>query len=424
MRLLESRFADQFVDDEESRLFLGNLLAAAREGHLCVKVGEKVDPWLLDEPQVIAELPKSAPVIRMGDLYYLERHWRLEEAIWQELQRLLAMEPISCTPKIPDLLEEQQCAIELSSKNNLSLITGGPGTGKTFTAKHILESISPTRVACAAPTGKAAGNLAEALCDVEVQTLHSMLPKEGWHPADLILVDEASMIDADMMLRLLRSVKRGARLILLGDADQLPPVESGGLFGDMVEGLPSHTVRLTRPMRTKNQSILKLAEAIRTGSELPEVEWVESPFLDGFQLLSPLREQSNWLNQQMFRKRKEGEAVPIMITRNDRELGLYNGDIGGLLDDHALFGSRRIPEFLLPTYELAYCLSVHKSQGSAFDRVIVSLTEGPFGRELLYTAVTRARESVAFFGERRHLEAMARRHSKRLSGLPNRLCTE
>jgi len=254
------------------------------------------------------------------------------------------------------------------------------------------------------------------------------------------------------------AIKPGARLILSGDRHQLAPVGSGSLFADLVQYVPSHTVELKTCLRTDRASIAQFAMAVQAGKteELlnhPE-DLICHPLLDSlnleevvarfdpqhhspeqllkrfsaFRLLSPLRKGPHGvdeLNRQChaLASKRHHSMAPIIITKTDRRLGLFNGEVGLMAQDQAYFpdteGVRRISTLLLPPYEYAYCLSVYKSQGSEFDEVWIVLPEGSqyFGREVLYTAVTRARRQVQIWSTPEVLAQTVERQAVRLSGI-------
>ncbi len=460
--------------DKDAATFICYLSAAVRKGHLCVQINEKglfPDPLLLDlekemEPAIrrgAEKLPQLAAIHKEGDRYYFQRYWKAEKrclALFQEKLRDTPALKVDVAIKSGQLLlPEQAEAIQYACRNCLTLLTGGPGTGKTYTIGHLLRILlqgikQPCEIALAAPTGKAAAHLETSLEDslqVKPKTLHALLNvREGQKikpqklTADIIVVDECSMIDLKIMTALLAAVKPGARLILVGDQHQLSPIESGSLFSDFVAS--SSPVTLKTCLRTELKSIIQLAEAIQEGRAAHVLEQLESGTLEGityhptlesrplveaalsafktqssFRLLSPLRKGPfgvDALNQNCM-ARNTSHQIPIIVTRSDQRLGLFNGEVGTLLGDEALFGSRRISTLLLPPYEYAYCLSVYKAQGSEFDEVWIVLPPGSelFGRELLYTALTRARKRVQIWGSRDVILQTIERQSQRLSGI-------
>lgn len=537
--------------DEAAAAFLCHLCLAARQGHLCVVVDESgVQPspqrlWsemllegsplaednLLEEVTALvragsSKLPagvvgfdasSSAPVIKSGSSYYLKRFWTYEMSVAQQVCRLLGESPArkadlgNVSNQVAALLDSGQLnslqaqAIIKASTGCFTIVTGGPGTGKTYVAGYLirllweaLHDLSTYEIVAAAPTGKASANLAASLVRalsgltdpprVKSKTLHSLLEVNKRHfegavslTADLIIVDESSMVDVQMMSRLLKAVKNGARLILLGDSEQLPAVEAGGVFADLTASLEkSCVVRLEQCLRTDSIAILEAAASIRDGDvyqlrqvlssnaqELHFHEWTEgadayiwnailehsASFLhysnedsvvlleqmNRRRILTPLRE-GPWgvktLNDRLLewvRGHQQGpcSVLPIMVVVNDYSKELFNGDVGVLIEDgkesYALFlgtkGVRRFPEVTLPRYEYAFALSVHKSQGSEFDEVLLLLPPRSevFGRELLYTAVTRAKKRLDIIGASTMLDTLVQRPMERLSGLRDRL---
>lgn len=575
--LAEHLLSEYPLSGEEEASFICHLSIAARQGHLCVCVENgKVIPdpeclWkevreksgeetlyyqeLEKLPGLIAKgsslLPKtliteqdkvdfgfpSTPVCRLGNLYYFQRNWVCETFIVQcltskftqlpaiGLDLLKVKEEVSSMQLANRLQPEQANAIWQACQNSFTIICGGPGTGKTYTAGQLiriywegisLEQRSNCEIALAAPTGKAAANLQKSLQHavseltgfpaLKAQTLHSLLKISTtsrrsestfmeFLSADLIIIDESSMIDVRLMACLLNAIKPGARLILLGDPNQLPPVAEGMIFSDMVGSLTSKIAILKTCLRTDLQAICDFSNLIKNGkaeaawhfltlgtesvqctSSLPQnsrgsslIEYA-APFFrvdfqqvdsrrlltifNEFRILSPLR-QGPWgvdqLNlsfaQFLMNSHISGSwfAAPIVITSNDHRLELSNGEVGVLIrrvpknpkevtslqeGDYALFTDRysdkevrQFPALLLPRYEYAYCLSVHKSQGSEFDHVLLLLPEesASFGRTVLYTAVTRARKKIEIWGSQTAFQTTVSSYSQRLSGISCRI---
>lgn len=536
---------------EEAAALICYLAVAARAGHLCIKCQNS---QLLPDPsqlfrgckhtQKLAEMALNGmqylpadlishesilntPLYVAKDCIYLQKYWNYEKELTEHLRKLLSATPwpilqqdrvksfLEGLQRQKKLLPLQAQAIEQASQQSLTLICGGPGTGKTYTAGQCIrvfwelissEERNLCKLALAAPTGKAAANLQHSFnkaigdvkwCSVQAQTIHSLLELRNaasWRsvatlPYDIILVDESSMIDARLMAALLSAIKPSARLLLLGDPAQLPPVSAGATFSDMVTCLPKQVCELTTCMRTEKSTLLALADAVREGrkeevflllssqtdiqtrffTECPPysmqkavVEHVLPMFrntnqgvdalfnsLGEFRLLSPMRQGPfgvDALNEMIAKKlaneTKLGKLfiAPILIVQNDHQQNLYNGEIGLLVKqegvgpfkkgDYALFPAknltgvgvapyRKIAAILLPRYEYAYCLSVHKSQGSEFNHVLLLMPEGAelFGREVVYTAVTRARKHLEIWGYKHVLEAAIAKKEMRLSGI-------
>ncbi len=315
----------------------------------------------------------------------------------------------------------------------------------------------------------------------EIKTLHALLgmrrfatQPQNVPPAllayDLLIVDETSMVDVSLMGQLLSRIPKGAKIVFLGDPHQLPSVGPGELFSRFVELEPAGA--LTKCERTDLQGILQLASHVKNGAEdeamallleggrekngsvcfhpvehdeglqelfLKEKERFAAEYhailtketdpeerlfsLPRFRLLSPLQD-GPWgvkaMNEQFY-----NACEPILIVQNDYQLNLMNGEIGLLDKKCAYFEAKegeklwRVPAILLSHYERAYALSVHKSQGSEFEHVILFLPPGSevFGRKMLYTAITRAKKKLEIFSSPEILRACIRNECRRLSSL-------
>lgn len=482
----------------------------------------------------LSECPHK-PICRSGPLFYLQRYWRQESIVLERFAKIAKGSPaleinqntiedtLSTMLRGKILLPEQAAAIRSASKKTLTFICGGPGTGKTYTAGEMIKILwaampeaqqQTCEIALAAPTGKAAANLQMSLRRatkdiagfpaIHAKTLHMLLGIKNsksrkdilFLNADIILIDECSMIDARMMEELFGAIKPGARLVMLGDRHQLPPVAAGMLFSDLLQHPLASCIELKTCLRAELQAIVEFASAINGGDSdralnllsksqsglsyrhnLPSsangyhkdlIDYALPIFLEAvkhgpekafeafskFGILSPLRQGPmgvDMLNA-LFAKRimqhtknEEIFIAPILLMANDHRQELSNGELGILVrhsapqmdtapqaGDYALFLSRdgsthfrRIPALLLPRYEYAYCLSVHKSQGSEFERVLLLLPEGSerFGREVLYTAVTRARKHLELWGSETTLRATIAQKAERLSGIQHRSLT-
>jgi len=437
------------------KAFLAAVMQAARDGHICLDLdfirppeGPFKDEW---KNKVLEGSTLKSPYLRCESrCVYLEKNYHYETDIIAQLKRLTCAAPL---PKVDtNLSEEQQAALDLVRSENISIIAGGPGTGKTYLTSELVKSFGPSsRIILAAPTGKAAARLKERNPHALCSTLHALLKmKSSGEPlssnlflqAELIVVDEASMLDAKMMRLLLKSLPSGQRLVFLGDPHQLPPVETGSLFCDLIGLLP--TAFLKKCHRSDRKEILDLAKQIIEGiAPTPQgpllFETIQKFVLGHLQkgaILTPLREgpwgvkELNLKIDRLFHTRGE-RAVPIMITRSRAELGLFNGEMGLLItfNEKPIVARFEIggeeKEFspaALPAYELAYVLSVHKSQGSEFDHVLTLVPPGTeqFGKELLYTAVTRAKQSVSIIGEKEVIAQTIQHSSCRRSGIKKR----
>lgn len=390
---------------------------------------------------------------------------------------------------------EQRRAILTVLSESVAVITGGPGTGKTTVINCIIE-LFQTRglaVSLAAPTGRAAKRMTEATGQ-DAKTLHRLLEYGGEgeqaltfgrdesNPlqADVIIVDEMSMVDLMLMRALLRAVRPGTRLVLVGDADQLPSVGAGNVLADIISSGAVPVVRLTQVFRQAAQSQIVLnAHRINAG-EMPVLRNKDTDFfferrhtpsqiadsvaslcvsrlpsyfgldpMRGIQVLAPVKKgeagvfELNKRLQEVLnppsphkKERRFGETLfrvgdKVMQTRNNYQaewtresdegmedgLGVFNGDMGRVVgiedgeldvlfddDRHVLYA-----DAMLSDLELAYAITIHKSQGSEFDTVVLALCpSGPrmMVRNLLYTAVTRARSRVVLVGEEAVIERM------------------
>lgn len=412
------------------------------------------------------------------------------------------------------LEEEQRQAVAQAVENGLLIITGGPGTGKTTTINTIIRYFEAENleILLAAPTGRAAKRMTEAT-GYEARTIHRMLELSGGpeqergravfqrdkdNPleADVIIIDEMSMVDLYLMQALLKAVLPGTRLILVGDVNQLPSVGAGNVLRDMIDSRVFPVVRLNRIFRQAAKSdIIVNAHKINRGEPVvldnksrdffflerqdPRVvarvvlalvqeklpRYVNAKPFD-IQVLTPMRkgalgvEQLNSILQEYLnpkapgKEEKEGkkglfrEGDKVMQIRNDyqlewevrnryglavdRGMGIFNGDMG-LVRQINHFAENMQVEFdegRMVTYdfkqldelELAYAVTIHKSQGSEYPAVVIPLLGGPkmlMNRNLLYTAVTRARSCVTLVGSLAAFENMVKNENeqKRYSGL-------
>ena len=424
---------------------------------------------------------------KSGKYLYLQKNFFYEKEIAAYFKKLDLQKPFL---KIEDLelshslSDEQSEAIIKSLASSLSFIVGGPGVGKTFTANALIEAFlrqfPKARVSVVAPTGKAIANLQKGLFelienqnyDIQTNTLHKLFYKkiDSFLPFDLIVVDESSMIDAHFFLKLLKYNRRGSRLVFLGDPNQLPPIGSGSIFRDLLEICCSKST-LQRCLRTDIKEIVSCGELVQKGDKESFFQVLEGKaFFNELttknellihllnSLVTPNEKHSDYQKLELLQKykiltaMKKGEfgadsinqaikqhlddasCHPIIVTSNDYNLDLFNGDMGFLnRKGEAIFLSRgpkqrficederirRLPAALLPSYDLAYCLSIHKSQGSEYEKVSIVLPPKSelFGRELLYTAITRAKKEFEIFSDKHTLTKLVNNQCVRLSGL-------
>jgi helicase, recD/traA family len=364
------------------------------------------------------------------------------------------------------LASAQREAVIAALEHGVLVLTGGPGTGKTTVVRSMIDILGAQglEILLAAPTGRAAKRLAEAT-GYPAATVHRMLEAQGREDgemrfardaetqleADVIIVDEVSMMDIVLMQHLLTAVLPGAHLILVGDVDQLPAVGPGSVLQDILRSGVIPSVRLTEIFRQNNTGTIVLnahainsgrvpsfteadfsfvtaassedataqivsicAQLIRTGSDLMDL-----------QVLSPMRREAcgvDLLNRSLQAALNppasdKAEAVgfrlgdKVMQTRNDYMKNVFNGDIGRIVQidsEHLVVAFAEDVEIPYTRDEfgaltLAYAMSVHKSQGSEYDIIILPLVRAHhimLQRNLLYTAVTRAKKGVILIGDR------------------------
>lgn len=423
MEQIDLLFGQTLGKEENASKFLSILLQHAREGHLCISREEVKE---ID----ISSLPPF--VVCHNERYYLQKNWDYERAFLENIERLRNAQVEKRDPQISDHLSiEQREAVIKALHHPLTIITGGPGTGKTFTAAQIVKAFGSENILLMAPTGKAAAKLGLSMGGIPCGTIHSFLQRAYF--ADLIIVDECSMIDAKMFPKLLSSIQSGSRVVLMGDPAQLPSIEGGTFFADLIDSQKVICTQLKRNFRSENEEINGLAFAILENNPqdaLKEIEpfLVEGDVLDyarrGFHILCCMRQGpmgADHLNEKILPTlSSENESVPILITRNDYDLDLYNGETGVVKNGIAYFsGNKKFLVHELPPYEYGYCISVHKSQGSEYENVLLLVPEGSeiFGKEMLYTGVTRAKKQLKIMGNKLTLEQMLNKKSNRMSGL-------
>lgn len=503
---------------------------AAQNGHTCYPK-DSLLPYccrllgcdMVDIENGFSDLLTSGKIVYepKTDMCYLSSLYNEELSVATRLLTLLK----NRKKKLPidiDLAIEEACdnitlsscqhdAVRAALTENIMVITGGPGTGKTTIINTILKIAFKIglNVSLAAPTGKAAKRLGEA-CNAEAKTLHRLLGLDiisdtddysyttDIDPlrSDIVIVDEMSMVDLSLMNALLKALKKDAKLILAGDSDQLPSVGAGNVLKDIIDSNRFKVITLTEVFRQAQESmIVTNAHRINSG-EMPICNMKDKDFffmpratiecdttiadlcskrlpkkydydpLRHIQVLCPSKKGSagtvalnntlqRYLNppEKGKKEKKYGETlfrtgdkvmqvknnynIPyVRINDNEEGLGIYNGDIGIILDIDTKksvmvieFDDEKIVEYdfaWLDELELAYALTVHKSQGCEFKAVILSVAPvAPMltVRNLLYTAVTRAREIVILVGSEETVSKMVinNRETKRYSSLPEKL---
>lgn len=548
----------RIVGEENNLVLLGAAIASARtlSGDVCAdleRLGGRpairdeegvelrwpgANEWkaALSRSDLVTDGTSRCPLVLDGaGRLYLHRYWDFERRLGDRLLEMAGDAPMQGECRDP-----QELAVEVAGAGRLTIITGGPGTGKTYTVARILlslfqkarEAASPApRVILMAPTGKAAARLRESMelallgsddggldCDddlkaaipTEASTIHRAL---GWSPsrrgrfnhdrdnplpADIIVVDEASMVDLALMTRLVEAVPSAGRLIILGDRDQLASVESGAVLGDICNAggendqgpLSRCLVSLTGSYRFGHDSgIGRLARAVLDGDIPGSMEILREGGTGDVRLNAPVGVEAarlaleeevvetfreylgigepagrlealsrcrilcahrrgplgatdvNGMALDVLHRRGHIDAKgewfdgrPVMITSNDPQLGLFNGDVGVTCVDgngqvRIVFDGgggepREFSPARLPACETVFATTVHKAQGSQYERVVFVLPMEPSPvttKELLYTAVTRASDSLAIYSAPGVWEVAAGRRVERSSGLRDRL---
>ena len=559
-----TEFLATLSDQVNDELLLGAVLASyfTAQGHICVDLSVQagqlfplqselsvsqfscpsLSKWLdsLQNCNVVGRPGDYTPLILDRHRLYLYRYWDYEQQLAVQIRQRSSRQPAEVDFSI---LEEglsrlfpaqdnesdnhQEIAARTAVLRHFCVISGGPGTGKTFTVVKILilllEQNPNLNIALAAPTGKAAIRLRQAIAQTlpylncapdlkaaipqETYTIHRLLlgnPAEHHHfrhqkgsflPYNVVVIDEASMVNLALMTQLAQAIPQSARWILLGDKDQLTSVEAGTVLSDLCDAknrLQDNIVFLEHNYRFSDKSgIWALAQAVKPGQSdnawrilksesYPEVIWhylipseglpanlmdlIVASFarclkesqpekilqqFDNFRILCAThwgRYGVETLNRRIEEAlNKKGlirlgsrwyHGRPIMITCNDYGLKLFNGEIGIILKNLSNEGELKAfflsPEgelrtfwpSRLPEHKTVFAMTIHKSQGSEFDNVLMLLPEqmSPLlTRELIYTGITRARQSVSIWGNERVFKQAVSQKISRLSGLGDAL---
>jgi len=581
---VHQQFAEYFPSKQLAP-YLYLLSKKLSEGHICIDISS-VDKIACSEPGYTSFLTKEkllaeslisngdtiAPFILLNERLYLQRYFNYESIILNRIKEFVETESAQLENKLQNLeihkafikslfentsnetkqgIKWQLAAVINALVNNFTIITGGPGTGKTTTVAKILSilyTINPNlKVALTAPTGKAAARMKESLENakdlspdiksifetLQPATIHRLLGviknsphfkinRDNLLNYDVVIADESSMIDVALFAKLLSAIGPNTKLILLGDKDQLASVEAGSMFGDLCEAqlklnlmsteraklinafmqatdqeistenidnksthpLFQHIIELQHSHRfNDDKGIGKFSKAIINNQASAIKEFFENTddqvtidatyddnlfdqFISGYKtfileedtykvlekinelrVLCAVREGEQGLyainnkiekylhlNKLINLTSDFYENRPIMITSNNKELGLFNGDIGiirrdanGALKAWFQDGKDKIKS-VLPGYisdvETVFAMTIHKSQGSEFNKVLVVLPKGEdiklLTRELLYTAVTRAKENVLVQGSEALILETANAKVERGSGIIER----
>jgi exodeoxyribonuclease V alpha subunit len=526
-----SRRASATLTDAEKKIIntlIKRLSFDQSQGHYCLAL-TLPEQKLLNRSGLCCDRTvysdKYYPLVVDDGFLYFQRYWSYESRLAHKLSELARQ--VNTIIDLEDLIDRycgqsetdapQKTAIKKAVEHNFCIITGGPGTGKTTTICKllaVLQESSPEKlnIALAAPTGKAAMRLQEAVsynlaklpCSDPVRaslptsavTLHRLLgskaPKPYFHhdadkplAYDVVVIDEASMVDLALMCKLVEALKADSRLILIGDKNQLASVESGSVLADLIVGFPGNTCELTHSFRFVNNikliaesinqqdnqsawALITKAELLIPHSELTNyaiTQWqkyadsvhgnaeltdIYQHFI-AFQVLCSNRHGhsgsfalSKHIEQALFgliatnQRSQWYHGRPILITQNNPEHQLFNGDIGICLRNKkgvpglSVFFQRpdgsvqSYPPSRIAACETAFATTIHKSQGSEFDEVLVVLPDSPnkvLSKELLYTAVTRAKQSIRFVATKDVFDAAINRKISRTTRLSEHIQT-
>ncbi len=515
----------QAVGNGHTYLPEDELLASASE--LLRVDPEQIRDQLMDlqmEKKLVVKTQGEKRIVYASQYYYLELNSAKmlsdlnirgdfdEGEIRKKLDRIQKEEKL-------ELDEMQLQAVAGAVENGLLILTGGPGTGKTTTINTIIRYFEEAgmEILLAAPTGRAAKRMTEAT-GMEAKTIHRLLEitgapdnrnTSGMHferneenplEADVIIIDEMSMVDIYLLHSLLKAVTVGTRLILVGDVNQLPSVGPGNVLRDMIESGCFHVVKLTRIFRQASQSDIVVNAHRINGGEKIDLAKRSRDFLfirrdhpdaiisamitlvreklPGYvnahpfdiQIMTPMRkgalgvDRLNGILQQYLNppdgKKAEKESGGIIYREGDKVmqirnnyqiqwetrskygipvetgLGVFNGDMGVIREINSFaetmtveFDEGRMVEYSfkqLEELELAYAITIHKSQGSEYPAVVIPVHSGPrmlMTRNLIYTAVTRARKCVCLVGVPETFQAMVDNgmEQRRYSGLKDRI---
>lgn len=494
----------------EGHVYLKQEVLLYRAGELLGVQIQHIEKYLMDlaiEKKIVIKETEDGIRVYSSHYYYMEMHVARmlhDLNLHYEIADVVLKHRIAAIEKNTGLMldEMQQKAVMEAARNGITVLTGGPGTGKTTTINamiHFFES-EGMDIFLAAPTGRAAKRMTEAT-GYEAQTIHRLLevngnPEEEGNTGfqrnaqnplevDAIIIDEMSMVDLPLMYALLSAIIPGTRIVLVGDGNQLPSVGPGSVLKDILCSECFPTVRLTKIFRQAGESdIVVNAHKINRGEEVildnksmdffflkrqdPNVIisiliTLIQKKLPGFvnakpydiQVLTPMRkgvlgvERLNQILQQYLNPPESGkkekecgdrlfrEGDKVMQIKNnyqleweistkygmtiDKGLGIFNGDMGIVesintyeetltveYDEHRKV---KYPFTLLDELELAYAITIHKAQGSEYPAVVIPLLQGPrqlYHRNLLYTAITRARKCVTLVGSDTVFQEMIR----------------
>lgn len=473
-----------------------------------------LETWIqaLKESSMVSDGLHTPLVLDSAGKLYLARYFDFQNRLTDNISRRVSFSKDSMDENfMDDILKDffpndadhflpQKNAVKNALCNKFTLISGGPGTGKTFVIgiiKTVLPLLSKKkgrpikRILCVAPTGKAASKIQEG------STIHSALkplaPGPGFYfnqknplNADVLIVDEASMIDLPLLVRLLEAVPLETNIIMTGDKHQLTSIQAGAVFSDLcaVDELYAHTFTLDYNFRSRgktgieklskaiNESNIKAFESLLLSHDYPDL--VFEDYHGGKSVMAKLQNHITKEYESFGNAKNEEEALSklddfrvlcahnigdygtlqinhlcekilrslnysgiegrpfiraVMVNSNDYKKGLFNGDTGVVVEKNgkttAFFKEldNKLKQYRysdLPSHETAFAITIHKSQGSEFDAVLIVIPDrfSPVvTRQLLYTGVTRAKKKVILIGNLDIMKAAIRMNTKRHSGI-------
>lgn len=420
----------------------------------------------IEKTDTLEKLIQDDKLVRYSDCIYTKRLYKAERTLEKRIREIADLG----RKNDGTVSSSQEEAIQNALNYHISILTGGPGTGKTYTVNRIVKELENRNFSYCllAPTGKAADRLAE-LTHRPTETIHrklKLLPYSNYKTEeeiteDYILIDECSMLDLELSACLFTHISDTTKIVLIGDVNQLPSVLCGRVFQDLIESNLIKTTKLEKVYRQAGDShIIKNAYAILNDEaldytstsdfefiECEDVEEIQNYIKDRYNrdktmILSPQHESqlgTDVLNLIIQNKDEDGfyEYDKVIQNTNDYDLGVFNGNLGYISDieERLINGEwqkvysinfsniNKIIEYNkknINEIELAYALTIHKSQGSEFDTVIIPINnslEYMLNKNLLYTAFTRAKKHLVLIGDKATLEETRHKEIQRISNL-------
>ncbi len=459
------------------------------KGHTAIQFNETL------EDELISSDGDHGYIVQQGKLAGFRRFFNQEKAIAADFNNSQsiennpdeikkAIEYVCQTLELPVIEAQQneqdkqwQASLEFLAHSRY-ILSGGPGTGKTTTVVRMLMMFSylnpDAKIALAAPTGKAANRMMQSINNLlpkdkpqTAQTLHRLLGfnqqkntvkynKNNPLPYDLIIIDEASMLDVTIAYRIIQALKPSAQLLLIGDRNQLPSVEPGNVFADLCGMAKLNYKELIENFRFSQDSIISMLCVSLINQDLETFnqyhqhknpqsrdekhkamqDWTDMTGTESAIILSPIKygrdsvtELNELVMQILYKNNKLNQGMPIIVSKNDYALNVFNGDIGHLhLKNNQWFanfniqGSQKsINLDAINGWQAAHAITIHKSQGSEYDHVLIVLPNDLeleiLTSSLLYTAISRARKSITIWSSQRIIAKILATNENRMTFL-------